>query len=783
MQLEEIKKYIVDNYCNFSLNDAVTKYKDLIAYLEKLDYDFDEFDIVELLKEDKVLKLIETIIHNKKTLGNNEFETLILEAYKNKKEIEDLNEDLDAKIESDSTSIDSDYLDIKEIKVLTAEEEISFFEKIKEGNENAKKMFAYHNLRLVAKIASQYPVNSNFSYDDYISIGTIGLMKAIEKFDPKKGFKFSTYAYWWIKQAISRAIMDQGRTIRVPVHMVQNINKLNKIKKELIQELKREPTQTEIANKLGISKKKLISIMKASQDPISLETPIGDEDDSSLRDFITDENAVFPEEYVIDKSLKQDLNKALSFLSEREQEVLKLRFGFGKNKTRTLEEVGKILGLSRERIRQIESDALRKLRHNSSAKELLKYYNVDITNKKQIAKNISQESTDIKDSLVSYLKGYDIPLEEFIPFISKDEEKIFLKRYDKGFTQSPNKHLSKDEMLEFKKARAKVIRRYEVAKELSENNISLEKYFNKFGIPLEFVCSVMTRSEQNKLLEFYNNGFDEKGNDNLPDDVKLEIVRIKKRLLERSFALYRKQDIKEESSISLISLTQYCNMYNISLDDILRLNIITAKEMEFLEEAYKNGFDKIPIVSYIDRSYLINLQKNIIERYRKIKSKSTNISIKNRSLKSILNDYKIYINALYFILTEAEMKFLMQLYPNGLESKPSKNISKETEKEINDLILEIAKRYGANEQLESFDIVIKNYFYTLEELLPLIDNGKLQVLRDIYPNGFNEKSVIGIKEINNNQIELLHKYIKKLISKSKKIDNDSNCGIIRRKKK
>ena len=781
MQLEEIKNYIVDNYCNFSLNDAVTKYKDLIAYLEKLDYDFDEFDIAELLKEDKILKLIETIINNKKTLGNDDIESIILEAYKNKKEIEDLNENLDTKIENDNnSSSDNDLLNIKEIKILTAEEEISFFEKIKEGNENAKKMFAYHNLRLVAKIASQYPINSNFSYDDYISIGTIGLMKAIEKFDPKKGFKFSTYAYWWIKQAISRTIMDQGRTIRVPVHMVESISKVNKIKKELFQKLNREPSQTEIANKLGISKEKLISIMKASQEPISLETPIGDEDDSALRDFITDENAVGPEEYVIDKSLKQDLNKTLSFLSEREQEVLKLRFGFGKDKTRTLEEVGNILGLSRERIRQIESEALRKLRRNSYTKELLKYYNIDLKKKEKIVKNISQGNTDIKDSLISYLKGYDIPLEEFIPFISKDEEKIFLKRYDKGFDQSPNKHLSKDELIEFNKTRNKVMRRYEVAKELSENNISLEKYFNKFGIPLEFVCSVMTRSEQNKLLEFYNNGFDEKGNDNLPDDVKLEIVRIKKHLLERSFALYKKQD---KTSASLIPLTQYCNIYNISLDDILRLNIITSKEMEFLEEAYKDGFNKIPIVSYIDKPNLDNLQKNIIERYRKIKSKSTNISIKNRTLKAILNDYKIYINTLCFILTEDEMKFLMQLYPNGLESKPSKNISQEVEKEINDLILEIAKRYGSNEKLESFDIVIKNYSYTLEELLPLIDNGKLQVLRDIYPNGFNQKSIIGIKEINNNQIESLHKYIKKLILKSKKMNEENICDIIRRKTK
>jgi len=262
--------------------------------------------------------------------------------------------------------------EIGKVPLLSATEEISLAKAMEEGSEDAKQRLAEANLRLVVSIAKRY-VGRGMLFLDLIQEGNLGLIKAVEKFDYRKGYKFSTYATWWIRQAITRAIADQARTIRIPVHMVETINKLIRVSRQLLQELGREPTPEEIGAEMNMSVERVREILKISQEPVSLETPIGEEEDSHLGDFIQDDNVPVPADAAAFTLLKEQLVEVLSTLTEREQKVLRLRFGLDDGRARTLEEVGKEFNVTRERIRQIEAKALRKLRHPSRSRKLKDY--------------------------------------------------------------------------------------------------------------------------------------------------------------------------------------------------------------------------------------------------------------------------------------------------------------------------------------------------------------------------------------------------------------------------
>ena len=264
--------------------------------------------------------------------------------------------------------------EIGKISLLSLDEETELSKRIAEGDETAKNRLAESNLRLVVSIAKRY-VGRGMLFLDLIQEGNIGLMKAVEKFDAEKGYKFSTYATWWIRQAITRAIADQARTIRVPVHMVETINKLSRYQRQLTLELNREPTDEELAKKMGMSPDKVREVIKIAQDPVSLETLIGEEEDSHLGDFVPDESNMSPEDFTIHEMLKEEIGDVLLTLTEREEQVLRLRFGLDDGSPKTLEEVGQMFGVTRERIRQIEAKALRKLRHPSRSRKLKDFLN------------------------------------------------------------------------------------------------------------------------------------------------------------------------------------------------------------------------------------------------------------------------------------------------------------------------------------------------------------------------------------------------------------------------
>ncbi len=355
------KKQILQELLEMGKKNGVITYDEIAAKTEELELDGEQIDLIYEYLEKKGIEIT----------GNFE------------EEIKDIEDDLEITAEEladltvpDSISIDDPvrmYLkEIGKVDLLSSAEEAELAQKMAEGDADAKKRLAEANLRLVVSIAKRY-VGRGMLFLDLIQEGNLGLIKAVEKFDYTKGYKFSTYATWWIRQAITRAIADQARTIRIPVHMVETINKLIRVTRQLVQELGRDPSPEEIAKELNMPLDKVSEIMKIAQEPVSLETPIGEEEDSHLGDFIQDEDAPAPSEAATFTLLKEQLSEVINTLTAREEKVLRLRFGLDDGRARTLEEVGKEFNVTRERIRQIEAKALRKLRHPSRSKKLKDY--------------------------------------------------------------------------------------------------------------------------------------------------------------------------------------------------------------------------------------------------------------------------------------------------------------------------------------------------------------------------------------------------------------------------
>ena len=358
------------------LIELAKKKKNVLEYQEINDF-FKDFPL-DAEHMDKVFDYLEANGVDVLRIQDNDMDDLIMsdEEEMNLSEEDEVDmENIDLSVPEGVSIEDPVRMYLKEIgkvPLLTAEEEISLAKRMENGDESAKKRLAEANLRLVVSIAKRY-VGRGMLFLDLIQEGNLGLIKAVEKFDYRKGYKFSTYATWWIRQAITRAIADQARTIRIPVHMVETINKLIRVSRQLLQELGREPQPEEIAEEMNMSVDRVREILKISQEPVSLETPIGEEEDSHLGDFIQDDNVPVPADAAAFTLLKEQLVEVLGTLTEREQKVLRLRFGLDDGRARTLEEVGKEFNVTRERIRQIEAKALRKLRHPSRSRKLKEY--------------------------------------------------------------------------------------------------------------------------------------------------------------------------------------------------------------------------------------------------------------------------------------------------------------------------------------------------------------------------------------------------------------------------
>lgn len=370
IEYDEVKILIIEELTKYANeHSGVVNNK----YLESLDlFNLIDIDDIEEIKSKLAENQVE-FIDEGENLEDIEIVEDLIDLEDEKEDAED--EEIKLEDFSDLKGFNIDdpvkmYLkEIGKIPLLSADEERILAENMEAGDIEAKKKLAETNLRLVVSIAKRY-VGRGMQFLDLIQEGNMGLMKAVEKFDFRRGFKFSTYATWWIRQAITRSIADQARTIRIPVHMVETINKLVRIERQLVQELGREPTNEEISEHMGIEVDKVNEIRKIAQEPVSLETPIGEEDDSHLGDFIEDETAIAPDEAANFSMLKEQLNQVLSTLSDREKKVLELRFGLNDGTPRTLEEVGKEFEVTRERIRQIEAKALRKLKHPSRSQKL-----------------------------------------------------------------------------------------------------------------------------------------------------------------------------------------------------------------------------------------------------------------------------------------------------------------------------------------------------------------------------------------------------------------------------